>query len=77
MIDGAFLLPDVSVGMINASATCKPATPCPRSWASTAIGSDPILQVADRVVGGFGRLLQSVEDFVIGGPIDARRDFAD
>ena len=46
MIDGALVLPDVSVGMIEASATRKPAMPWTRSWASTtAIGSDPILQV--------------------------------
>jgi len=46
MIDGALVLPDVSVGMIEASATRRPAKPWTRSWASTtAIGSDPILQV--------------------------------
>jgi hypothetical protein len=44
--DGALVLPDVSVGMIEASATRRPAMPRTRSWASTtAIGSDPILQV--------------------------------
>jgi hypothetical protein len=46
MIDGALVLPDVSVGMIEASATRRPAMPWTRSWASTtANGSDPILQV--------------------------------
>ena len=46
MIDGALVLPDVSVGMIEASATRRPAMPWTRSWASTtAIWSDPILQV--------------------------------
>jgi len=46
MIDGALVLPDVSVGMIEASATRRPAMPWTRSWASTtAIGSDPILHV--------------------------------
>src|SRR5207344_3454204 len=46
MIDGALVLPDVSVGMIEASATLRPAMPWTRSWASTtASGSDPILQV--------------------------------
>ena len=40
MIDGALVLPDVSVGMIEASATRRPAMPWTRSWASTtAIGS--------------------------------------
>src|SRR5204862_7095229 len=46
IIDGALVLPDVSVGMIEASATRRPAMPWTRSCASTtAIGSDPILQV--------------------------------
>jgi hypothetical protein len=46
IIAGALVLPDVSVGMIEASATRRPAIPWTRSWASTtAIGSDPILQV--------------------------------
>src|SRR5947207_4606557 len=46
MIDGALVLPDVSVGMIEASAIRRPTMPWTRSWASTtAIGSDPILQV--------------------------------
>ena len=46
MIDGALVLPDVSVGMIEASAIRSPGMPWTRSWESTtAIGSDPILQV--------------------------------
>jgi len=46
MIDGALVLPDVSVGMIEASATLRPAMPWTRSRVSrTAIGSAPILQV--------------------------------
>ena len=36
----------------------------------------PHLAGADRVVGGFRGLLHPVEDFVIGGPIGPRRDFA-
>src|SRR3954462_5562463 len=35
IIEGALVLPDVSVGMIEASATRKPAMPWTRSWAST------------------------------------------
>jgi hypothetical protein len=46
MIDGAFVFPDVSVGMIDASATRRPRIPCTRNCSSTtAIGSWPILQV--------------------------------
>ena len=32
MIDGALVLPDVSLGMIEASATRRPAMPWTRSW---------------------------------------------
>src|SRR5882762_2407330 len=77
MIDGALVLPDVSVGMIEASASRRPAMPRTRSWASTTghrVG--PHLAGAHRVVGGFCGLLHPVEDFVIGGPIGARREFA-
>ena len=35
MIDGALVLPEVSVGMIEASATRSPARPRTRSWSST------------------------------------------
>jgi len=46
MIDGALVLPEVSVGIIEALATRRPVMPRARSWVSTtAIGSDPILQV--------------------------------
>ena len=46
MIEGALVLPEVSVGMIEASATRRPWMPCTRSLGSTtAIGSMPILQV--------------------------------
>ena len=46
MIAGALVLPEVSVGMIEASATRRPAIPRTRSRSSTtAFGSEPILQV--------------------------------
>jgi hypothetical protein len=46
MIDGALVFPEVSVGMIEASATRRPWIPCTRSLGSTtAIASTPILQV--------------------------------
>jgi hypothetical protein len=70
MIDSVLVLPDVSVGMIEAPATRRPAMPWTRS-----LGIDdcrrvgPHLAGADRVVRGFCRLLHPVEDFVIGGPI--------
>ena len=45
MIDGADVLPLMSVGMIDASMTRRPPSPWTRSWVSTtAIGSLPILQ---------------------------------
>jgi len=43
---GALVLPEISVGMIEASAMRRPSIPCTRSLSSTtAILSDPILQV--------------------------------
>ena len=46
MIVGAFVLPDVIVGMIEASTTRKPSSPRSRNRSSTtAIGSEPILHV--------------------------------
>ena len=46
MIEGALVLPEVSVGMIEASATRSPEMPITRSFSSTtACGSEPILQV--------------------------------
>src|SRR5437867_12651636 len=46
MMQGALVLPLVSVGMIEASATRRPPMPCTLSSGSTtAIGSLPILHV--------------------------------
>src|SRR5262249_28166650 len=46
MMQGALVLALTSVGMIEASATRKPASPCTFSLSSTtAMGSLPILQV--------------------------------
>ena len=46
IMQGAFVFPDVRVGMIDASATRSPWIPRTRNPASTtAIGSDPILHV--------------------------------
>ena len=46
MMAGALVLPEVSVGMIEASATRSPSMPRTRSRSSTtAMASWPILQV--------------------------------
>ena len=45
IMEGAFVLPEVIVGMIEASATRTPSKPCTRFSSTTAIGSRPILQV--------------------------------
>src|SRR3954451_17775770 len=77
MIDGALVFPDVSVGMIEASATRRPSMPCTRSCESTtAIGSEPILQGADWMVGGFRRFPYPVDNLVVGGSVRAGRYFA-
>ncbi|MCY1240805.1 hypothetical protein D9M72_536700 [compost metagenome] len=50
MMVGAFRLPVTILGMIEASTTRRPDSPCTRPWLSTtAIGSEasPILQVQD------------------------------
>jgi hypothetical protein len=46
MIEGALVLPDVSVGMIEASATRRPSMPQTQSWSSTTASAfAPIRQV--------------------------------
>ena len=48
MMVGAFRLPVTISGMIDASTTRRPCTPCTRPWPSTtAISSSPILQEHD------------------------------
>src|SRR5690606_18151237 len=46
MMTGALVLPDVTIGMTDASITRKPSMPCTFNCASTtASGSEPILHV--------------------------------
>ena len=67
MIDGALVLPEVSVGMIEASAT---RSPCHAVHAKLVIDHrhrvHSHLAGADRMVGGLGVVPDPVEQFVIG-----------
>ena len=52
MIGGAFVLPEVTVGIIDASATRRPSTPCTRSVGriDDGVGIDAHLAGAELVV---------------------------
>ena len=75
MIDGALVLPEVSVGMIEASAT---RSPCHAVHAKLVVDHRHRVRAhlagADRMVGGLGVLPDPVEQFVVGLDVHARRD---
>lgn len=74
IIDGALVLPEVSVGMVEASATRKPgdsvnAQPC--IHLGHRIGTH--LAGADRMIRRVGRVLHPIQDLAVGGLRFARR----
>src|ERR1019366_465493 len=77
MIVAALVLPDTTAGMIEASTTRNPSSPCKFNSASTtAIGSLPILQVLVGVEPRAAILFRVVEDLVIALHLVARNVFA-
>ena len=75
MIDGALVLPEVSVGMIEASATRSPAIPRTRKmFVDDGHGVRPHLAGADGVIGRLAGFPDPIDDLVVGLPVDARRD---
>jgi hypothetical protein len=66
IITGALVLPEVIVGMIDASTTRRLASPCTRNSSfTTALGSWPILR-ADHVIGRMAVLPREAQQLVIG-----------
>ena len=75
MIDGALVFPDVSVGMIEASATRSPEMPRTRRLSSTtAAASLPIRQVPDGMIRRLGGAGHEVEQVLVGFHLRARRE---
>ncbi len=75
MMQGALVLPLVSVGMIEASATRRPWMPCTlSSLIDDGHGIGAHLAGADRMVGRLGVVAHPVEDLVVGREMGARRD---
>ena len=61
--------------MIDASAACNPSMPCTRSRSSTtALGSEPILQVPTGWC-RFRRFLNPIQDFIVSLYLVARPHF--
>ena len=74
MMQGALVLPLVSVGMIEASATRRPSCRAPAVVVDDGHGIGAHLAGADRMVGRLGILAYPVDDLVVGLQLCARRD---
>ena len=66
MIDGALLLPEIRVGMIEASAVAR-NTAHPQSLIDDRQVVLPHLAGTDRVVGRFRRRFHPIENFIVLG----------